>query len=115
MAAVALVGLQGALLAVVGLAFIVAGIFGSPADVLDAVLVGSISLLGGVGLLLVARGLAGCRAWARSPALVWDMIMIGVGATQYTENPVLAVPMFVVGLLTVLALFHSDTSAVLED
>lgn len=93
----------------------VAGLLGSPSDVLDAELIGGMSLLAGIGLLLVARGLAGRLAWARSPTLVWEMIMVGTGATQLKETPMLAVAMLVLGILTLVALFHPDTGAVLED
>jgi hypothetical protein len=102
-------------LVAVGLAFMVAGVLGKPADVLDAELVGGITALGGAGLLAVARALGGRRAWARSPALVWQMILVGVGATQVRENPALAVPFLVVGSLTIVQLFHPDTGAVLAD
>jgi hypothetical protein len=114
-AAVALVGLQALVLIGTGAAFVVAGLLGRPTNVLDAELIGALSMLGGAGLALVARGLAGRRAWARSPALVWQMIMVGSGATRLTEAPALAVPMVVIGVLTIVALFHPDTGAVLED
>lgn len=114
-AATWLVGLQGVVLIVVGVAFIVAGVLGRPTDVVDAELIGAFSVVGGAGLALVARGLAARRAWARSPALVWQMIMVGSGATRVTQAPALAVPMVLVGVVTIVALFHPDTGSVLED
>jgi hypothetical protein len=114
-AAAALVGLQGLVLVAVGLVFMGAGLLGEPAHVLDAELIGGMSVLGGGGLLAVGRALGARRAWARSPALVWQLILVGVGATQLTENPTIAVPFLVVGALTVAALFHPETGAVLED
>ena len=114
-AAVVLVGVQGALLVVVGVVIGITGFFDSKADPLDAVLIAALYLLGGAGLLAVARGLAGGRGWARAPALVWELIMVMVGATQLTAAPALAGPLLVVSVLTVVALFHPDTNAALED
>lgn len=114
-AAVALVGAQGALLVILGVVIGVTGFLDESAEPLDAVLVGVLYLLCGAGLLAVARGLAGGRRWARAPALVWEMIMVMVGATQLAAVPVLAGPLLLVSVLTVVALFHPDTNAVLED
>ncbi len=113
--AVALVGLQGLVLVVLGVGIGVTGFFDSSTSPVDAVQIGTLYLLGGAGLLAVARGLARGRRWARSPALVWEMIMVMVGATQLTAAPALAGPVFVFSVLTVVALFHPDTNAVLED
>jgi hypothetical protein len=35
-------------------------------------------LVGGLGLLLVARGLLNQRRWARSPALTWQIVLLPV-------------------------------------
>src|SRR4051812_5903621 len=66
--------LQGLLLFGIGLTSAVMGITGSD-DLLNAELVGLLAIIGGAGLLGVARGLLGAKGWARSPALVWQLIM----------------------------------------
>lgn len=110
-----LVGLQGLLLAVTGLAFMVAGVVSKSADTLDAELIGGITLIGGVALIAVAKGLADARRWARAPALTWQLILILIGLNQLLAEPALAGTSLVVGLLTVVAMFHPATNAVLED
>lgn len=114
-AAAALVGVQGALLVVLGAVIGVTGFVDESAKLRDAAMIGALYLLGGAGLIAVARGLADRRRWARAPALVWEMIMFMVGATQLTAVPVLAGPLLLVSVLTVVTLFHPDTNAVLED
>lgn len=80
-------GLQAAALLCLGAYNCVAGITGHPDDILDAELVGGLLLLGGAALLVVARGLLGAKGWARSPALVWQLIMIPVGFSIADDVP----------------------------
>lgn len=88
-------GLQAAALLCLGAYTCVAGITGHPDDRLDAELVGGLALLGGAALLMVARGLLGAKGWARSPALVWQLIMIPVGFGTVDDVPVAGVALLV--------------------
>lgn len=75
-AASALVGAQGVLL--VGLAgfYGVRIVSGAPSDVVAATLSAAMALVAGVCLILVANGLRRARGWARTPALVTQMLVL---------------------------------------
>ena len=79
-----LVGLEGAALVVLGLGYGVAGVVGEPFDRLATVLEAAFTVVIGVGLALVARGLLGARRWARSPAILAQLLAlpVGVGLVQ---------------------------------
>ena len=65
----------------VGLAVCTAAevVLARPDSVLAALSIAAITLLLGVGLGLVARGLARCRRAARAPALVAQLLLLPVG------------------------------------
>ena len=81
-----------------------------------AVVAALLTLLGGVGLLLVARGLARERRWARAPALVTQLLVLPVawgliqGDRWYVGAPLIAWALAVLGLL-----FTPAVAASLED
>jgi hypothetical protein len=104
--------LQAALLIGLGVANCVLGITGSD-DRLNAELVGVLALAGGLGLLGVARGLLAARAWSRSPALVWQLIMIPVGFTTADDLPGVAYPLLVSAAVVLGGLFAP--SSAMED
>jgi hypothetical protein len=111
----ALVGVQGLIGVLIGVAFMIGGVVGGPADAMDAQIIGALTLLMGAGLVAAARGLLRRRRAARAPALVWQLIMLGVGFSGFRENPALSVPLIVVGGLTTALIFHPATNEVLED
>jgi hypothetical protein len=89
------VGLEGAALAVLGLGYGIAGIVGEPFDRTATLLEAGFTVLAGVLVLLVARGLHRVAGWARSPAVVLQLLAlpVGVGLVQgrvwYAAVPVL--------------------------
>lgn len=80
LALVALVAAQGLGLAGVAVFFLVELVVATPLSVPRALMAALLTLLGGVGLLLVARGLDRGRRWARAPALVTQLLVVPVGA-----------------------------------
>jgi hypothetical protein len=106
--------LQALLLLGLGVGTCVVGITGSE-DLLNAELVGLLALAGGVGLLGVARGLLAARGWSRSPALVWQLIMIPVGFTTVDDLPAVAYPLLVSAVVVLVGLFAPSTGDVLTD
>ena len=93
--AASLVALEGAALVVLGVGYGVAGVVGEPFDRTAALLEAGFAVLAGVLVLLVARGLARVAGWARSPAVVLQLLAlpVGVGLVQgrvwYAAVPVL--------------------------
>lgn len=100
-----LVGLEGCLLGAIAGFYVVEVVVGSPSDVVAALVSAGLALVAGVGLLLVARGLAAGRRWSRAPALVTNLILLPVaiglfqGGRWYVGAPLLAVAGPVVALL----------------
>ena len=82
--AAALVAVEGAALTLIGPAYGVAGLVGDPFDRTATLLEAGMALVAGVLLLLVARGLSRTAGWARSPAVVVQLLMlpVGVGLAQ---------------------------------
>jgi hypothetical protein len=111
-----LVALQGLGLVAIALFYLLESLAGRPEDLGRALVSALLALLGGVGLLLVGRGLFRCGRWARSPALVSDLIAVPVaigllqGGRWYVGLPLLLWAAAVIGLL-----FSRPVSAALED
>jgi hypothetical protein len=74
-----LLGVEGVGIAVVGAVYAVVGVVGEPEDRFATVLAGGCTVLAGVLVLLVARGVGGVRLWARSPAVVLQLLALPVG------------------------------------
>jgi len=75
-----LVAVEGAALALTGVAYAVSGLVGHPEDRLATVLAGILAVGAGLALLLVARSLAVARGWAFSPSVVAQLFLLVVGA-----------------------------------
>jgi uncharacterized membrane protein (DUF2068 family) len=111
-----LVGLQGALLVCIAAFYVVELAVATATDVTRAMVSAGLALLAGAGLLQVARGLQRSRRWARSPALVTNLILLPVavgllqGGRWYAGVPLLAAAAVVVVLL-----FSSSVNAELEE
>ena len=90
-----LVAVEGAALTVLGTGYAVAGAVGDPFDRTATLLEGGFAALAGLLVLLVARGLLHVRGWARSPAVVLQLLAlpVGLGLVQggvlYAAGPVL--------------------------
>ena len=108
-----LVLLQALGLAGVAVFYVVELFVADAADRAGAVAAGIIALICGVGLLLVARGLAGARRWARSPALVIQLLAVPVavgllqGGRWYVGLPLLLWAIAVTVLLFTPAVSHA--------
>jgi hypothetical protein len=95
--------------------YVVELLVSTASDVGRALVTAGLALLASVGLLLVARGLAQGGRWARSPALVTNLIVVPVaiglfqGGRWYVGAPLLACAAVVVVLL-----FSSSVNAALE-
>ncbi len=79
-----LVAVEGLALVVLGTAYGVAGVVGDPFDRTATLLEAAFTVLAGVLVLLVARGLARVQGWSRSPAVVLQLLAlpVGVGLVQ---------------------------------
>ena len=112
----ALVGLQALGLAAVAVFYLVELLVATEDDVVRALVAIGLALAAAVGLALVARGLLGGRRWARSPALVTNLLVVPVaigllqGGVWYAGVPLLLWSLAVLGLL-----FAPATAAALED
>lgn len=79
-----LVAVEGVALAVLGVGYAGAGLVGDPFSRTGTALAGAGALLTGVLLLLVARAVGRRQTWARSPAVVTQLLAlpVGVGLAQ---------------------------------
>jgi hypothetical protein len=102
--------LQALVLVGLGVATAVAGLTSDSNDLLNAELVGALALGGGFALLGVARGLLGARSWARSPALVWQLIAIPIGFTTSDDLPGVAYPLLASAAGVLVGLFAPSTA-----
>ncbi len=115
LAAAALVGLEGLLVAVLGGYLMVVGFLGDPDDTVGAEITGLLALATGAGLLLVARGLSQGRRWSRSPAVLTQIFCLPVGwSLLQGDRPGFGLPMIAVAVATLVLLFLPSTGAALE-
>lgn len=111
-----LVGLQGLGLVVIAGFYLVELVVAAAADVIRALVTALLALLSGVGLLVVARGLQQGRRWARSPALVTDLILLPVGFGLLQGGRwYVGVPLVAAAAMVVVLLFSRAVSAALDE
>lgn len=73
-------------------------------------------VLVGVGLVVVARGLSRSRRWSRAPAVVVQIICVPVAVTLAQGGRYAAgIPLLVVAVVCVLALFTSASTKAFDD
>src|SRR5213082_549232 len=110
----ALVGLEGAVAAAAGVGFAVAALVGQPSDRATALTLAAVLVILGVGLLLVARGLARQRPAAATPAYLAQFFALIVA--YYQRHTLLAVTIGVglVAVATVVALAAPTSRAALR-
>ena len=73
------------------------------------------SIVGGLALLLVAFGIIKVRVWSRSPAILWQLLTIGVGWYQVQAGlGELGIPLIAIAALTVVLLLTPSATAALE-
>ena len=78
-AVVALVALQALTLVAIAIFYGVELVVASPDSVVTAVASAVLVLVAGIGMALVAWGLARGRRWSRTPALVAQLLLLPVG------------------------------------
>ena len=52
-----------------------------------------------VGASVVGLGLWRLRRWARGPAVAWSLLVVLIGASQLSVNPIVAIGIIVIGLV----------------
>ena len=113
--AAVVVGLQGTGLLAAGFYLIESGLFGSPESVSIAITTGLLAMAGGLALLGVAYGLIKIRVWSRSPAILWQLLTIGVGWYQLQAGlGELGIPLIVIAATTVVLLLTPSATNALE-
>jgi len=112
----ALVAAQGIGLAGLAVFFLVELVVSTPLSVTRAVTAALLTLLAGLGLLAVARGLHRRRRWARAPALVTQLLVLPVGAGLVQGGRwYVGVPLIGWALGVLVLLFTPAVSDALED
>ena len=112
----ALVAAQGVGLAGLAVFFLVELAVSTPLSVTRAVTAALLTLLAGLGLLAVARGLHRRRRWARAPALVTQLLVLPVGAGLVQGGRwYVGVPLIGWALGVLVLLFTPAVSDALED
>ena len=112
--AAALVGLEGAAAAIAGIGFGVAALAGHPSDRATAVALAAVLLVLGLGLLVVARGLARQRPAAATPAYLAQFFTLVVAYYQRHTLVAVTIALGLVAIATVVALAAPDSRAALS-
>jgi hypothetical protein len=85
-------GLEGLALVVLAVSVVVVDLRGQAADRIGALVLGLTALALGAGLFAAAVGVARAQRWARSPAVVWQLIQLAVAVPALGSAPAVAVP-----------------------
>ena len=104
----ALVGLEGAAAAIAGIGFGVAALAGHPSDRATAVTLAAVLLVLGLGLLVVARGLARQRPASATPAYLAQFFTLVVAYYQRHTLIGVTVLLGVVSVVAVVALTMAE-------
>jgi hypothetical protein len=116
LASAALVALEALGLLVAAGAVALELVASSASDPLGAAVLAGLALVGGIGLALVARGLARRGRWSRAPALVTNLILLPVGYGVVQSGRWYAgLPIMALGLAVLVLLFHPATNEALDD
>ena len=111
-----IVAVQGLAILTLAFALLVSSVVGSPDSLVGAIFIGVLAAMGGAGLLLCAWGLRHRRRWSRSPALVWQLLMIPVGWYQVQGGMRwLGVSLVAVSAVGLLLLVVPATTEALQD
>jgi hypothetical protein len=91
-------------------------IVGKPLDPASAIGVAVLALLGGLGMLAVARGLVRAERWGRSPAVVTQLFALFLAWNMIQSQHLwYGIPLVVGAILALVALLSGPTSAALFD
>ena len=113
-AAAVLVALEGAAATFAAVGFGIAALAGHPSDRATALTLAAVLLVLGLGLLLVARGLARQRPAAGTPAYLAQFFTLVVAYYQRHTLVAVTVVLGVVAIATVVALAAPDSRAALR-
>jgi hypothetical protein len=87
-----------------------------PFDSGDLWAVVAMAAVGAIGLGLVVRGLARVRRWARSPAVLTQLIVFPIGvSTAVHGGELIGIPLAVCGVVGLVGLFAPSTTQRLND
>jgi uncharacterized membrane protein (DUF2068 family) len=107
--------LQGGSLVGIALFYVVELAVATATDVTRALVSAGLALLAGLGVLQVGRGLLQARRWARSPALVTNLILIPVSVGLLQGGRwLIGVPLLAAAAIVVVLLFSSSVNSTLE-
>lgn len=113
--AAAMTGLIGAVLVTYGIFLVIGGFTGQPVTRGRAELAGVIFLVFGLGIAWAARGLGHLQPWARTPALLTQLMLLGVAYWLRQGGMTLgAAAALVVGLGGAVLLFLPSSHRVLS-
>jgi hypothetical protein len=117
LAAAAIQGIQGVVLAGVGVTFLVTTLLGRAADTWAALGISGFAVVVGVVVCLVAWGLFRLRNWARTPVVLTQIFVFAYAWHEMSEPPVtLGLLLGIVGAGTlVLALAPATTAALYDE
>ena len=102
------VALEGLLLAGYTVFVVVESVRGEAEDRIGALVLAVVALALAGGLGAVAAGVLAGRRWARSPALVWQLLQVLVALSGTVEPRLLAVVLIVLAVAVALGLFRDD-------
>jgi ABC-type dipeptide/oligopeptide/nickel transport system permease component len=102
------VALEALLLAAYAVFAVVESVRGQAADLIGALVLAAVALALAAGLAAVATGVLRGARWARSPALVWQVLQGFVGLSGTVEPRAVAVLLVVLAVAVALGLFRDD-------
>ena len=102
------VALEGLLLAAYAVFVVVESLRGEAQDRIGALVLAVVALALAAGLVAVSRGVLTGQRWARSPALVWQLLQVLVALSGTVDPRVLAVVLIVLAAVVCLGLFRDD-------
>jgi hypothetical protein len=102
------VAFEGLLLAGYAVFVVVESVRGEAQDRIGALVLALVALALASGLGAVAAGVLSGRPWARSPALVWQLLQVLVALSGTVEPRVLAVVLIALAVALALGLFRDD-------
>ncbi len=102
------IALEALLLAAYTVFVVVQSLRGEATDLVGALVLAAVALALAAGLAAVAVGVLRGARWARSPALVWQVLQGFVGLSGTVEPRAVAVLLVVLAVAVALGLFRDD-------
>ena len=102
------IALEGLLLAGYAVVVVVESLRGRAEDRIGALVLALVALALGGGLVAVAAGVLRGARWARSPALVWQLLQAFVALSGTVQPRAVGLALVVLAVLVALGLFRDD-------